>query len=170
MLAGIKDFATLDMFLSLGDYGIDSLMAMELGQVLERDFDLSLTLQEIRSLCVRDVCLLSGATNAVEAAKFSESHKASSDFEKPTLLDNVSKHYNLQEIVPKNAIVPLTQSNDSKEVLFIVHPMEGTVLPVLATLANHLQVTAYGLNCTKQADMTSMETLAKSYLQVTKKR
>ena len=52
------------MFLSLGDYGIDSLMAMELGRILERDFNLSLTLQEIRSLCIRDICLMSGATNA----------------------------------------------------------------------------------------------------------
>ncbi|GAU91939.1 hypothetical protein RvY_04096 [Ramazzottius varieornatus] len=168
-IMGIKDFASLDMFLSLGDYGIDSLMAMELGQVLERDFDLSLTLQEIRSLCVRDVCLLSGATNAVEAAKFSESHKASSDFENPTLLENVNKHYNLQEIVPKTAIVPLSESRDSKVTLFIVHPMEGTVLPVLATLANHLQVTAYGLNCTKQADISSTQALAESYLKEVKK-
>ena len=59
------------MCLSLGDYGIDSLMALELGQVLERDFDLSLTLQEIRAVRIRQICMMSCAMNAVEAAKMS---------------------------------------------------------------------------------------------------
>ncbi|OQV25865.1 Fatty acid synthase [Hypsibius exemplaris] len=165
-IMGIKDFASLDMFLSLGDYGIDSLMAMELGRILERDFNLSLTLQEIRSLCIRDICLMSGATNAVEAAKFSE---VRSEFERPVLLENVSKHYNLGELMPKATLVLLRQVQETKETLFIVHPMEGTVKPVLETLSNHLQVTAYGLNCTAQVDTTSMSALAASYIQEVKK-
>lgn len=162
-IMGIKDFAALDMFLSLGDYGIDSLMAMELGKILERDFNLSLTLGEIRSLCVRDICLMSGATNAVEAAKFSENKTLS---ETPTLLDNVKKHYNFAELVPKQAVVALRQVKERNEIMFIVHPMEGSVLPVLESLANHLQITTYGLNCTADSDLTSMETLAKSYIKV----
>jgi acyl carrier protein len=162
-IPGIKDFASLDMFLSLGDYGIDSLMAMELGRILERDFTLSLTLQEIRSLCIRDICLMSGATNAVEAAKLSE---VRSEFEKPVLLDTVQKHYNLGELVPKAALVLLRQVKEIPEILFIVHPMEGSVSPVLATLSNHLQVTTYGLNCTANMNLTSMSTLAASYIKV----
>ena len=155
------------MFLTLGDYGIDSLMALEFGQVLERDFDLSLTLQEIRALCIRDICLMAGATNAVEAAKMSGGKAPANDVDStPTLLDNVSKHYNLQEIVPKKTLVPLVQVKDSTDVLFVVHPMEGSVLPVLATLANQLRVTTYGLNCTEQVDLTTIESLAKSYLTV----
>ncbi|XP_055354920.1 fatty acid synthase-like [Paramacrobiotus metropolitanus] len=164
-IMGIKDFGALDMFLSLGDYGIDSLMAMELGKILERDFNLSLTLQEIRSLCVRDICLMSGATNAVEAAKFSENKTLS---EVPTLLDTVKKHYNLNELVPKETVTLLRQVKERNDTLFIVHPMEGSVLPVLEALANHLQVTTYGLNCTQTSDMTSMQTLAASYIKALK--
>lgn len=189
------------MFLSLGDYGIDSLMAMELGRILERDFNLSLTLQEIRSLCIRDICLMSGATNAgplivvqsfvfsvgvdicighkfhfmakylwffspVEAAKFSD---VRSEFEKPILLDTVPKHYNLGELVPKQTLVLLRQVQNVPDTLFIVHPMEGCVSPVLETLSNHLQVTTYGLNCTSHVDTSSMKSLAASYIQVRRK-
>jgi len=47
--------------------------------------------------------------------------------------------------------------------------MEGSVSPVLETVANHLQVTTYGLNCTSDCDVKTMTTLATSYLKEIKK-
>lgn len=159
---GIKDFATLEMFLTLGDYGMDSLMAIEFGKILERDFELFLTLQEIRSLNVRDICLMAGVSNAVDAAKLFQSQS----FVAPTFLESAKKHYNLTELVPKNAIVLLRQVRERKEIMFLVHPMEGSVVPIMESLANHMQVTTYGINCTADADLSSVETLAASYIKV----
>ena len=88
------------------------------------------------------------------------------EFEKPILLETVPKHYNLGELVPKSTMVLLRQVQDSPQTLFIVHPMEGCVSPVLESLANHLQVTTYGLNCSSTVNLTSIASLAASYIQV----
>lgn len=52
---GVKDPSTLDPHSTLGDLGMDSLMAVEIRQGLERDYDVLLTAQEVRSLKILDL-------------------------------------------------------------------------------------------------------------------
>ena len=52
---GVKDPSTLDPHSTLGDLGMDSLMAVEIRQGLERDYDVLLTAQEVRSLKISDL-------------------------------------------------------------------------------------------------------------------
>ncbi|GAU89979.1 hypothetical protein RvY_02463 [Ramazzottius varieornatus] len=107
-------------------------MAMELGLVLERDFGLSLTLQELGSLFVKDMYLLSNTSNALSASKvYSKIADGMS-----LIVDTAYKHYDLNCIVPKQSIVQLCQVPKSKQILFFVHPTEGSVLPSLQLLAN----------------------------------
>lgn len=49
-ILGISDLLTVNPHLNLGDLGLDSLMAIEIGQTLERDFGLILTLKDLRSV------------------------------------------------------------------------------------------------------------------------
>ncbi|XP_049273337.1 fatty acid synthase-like [Rhipicephalus sanguineus] len=51
-ILGVKDPSKMNPSVSLGELGIDSLMSIEVKQLLERDCDVSLSMQEIRQLTV----------------------------------------------------------------------------------------------------------------------
>ncbi|KAH7950196.1 hypothetical protein HPB49_020732 [Dermacentor silvarum] len=73
---GIKDTSSLNPNISLGELGIDSLMSVEVKQTLERDYDLTLSMQEIRQLTIariRDISEGSkGESSACESAGAAE--------------------------------------------------------------------------------------------------
>lgn len=50
MILGIQDLKTISMHSSLAELGMDSMMAVEIKQTLEREFDVALTAQDIRGL------------------------------------------------------------------------------------------------------------------------
>ena len=47
-IIGVSDVESLDLDTNLGDLGIDSLMGVEIRQVLERDHELTLNMKDIR--------------------------------------------------------------------------------------------------------------------------
>ncbi|KAL3249265.1 hypothetical protein MRX96_056088 [Rhipicephalus microplus] len=51
-ILGIKDSSTVNPSITIGELGIDSLMTVEVRQLLERDYDVALSMQEIRQLSV----------------------------------------------------------------------------------------------------------------------
>ncbi|KAH6943743.1 hypothetical protein HPB50_026358 [Hyalomma asiaticum] len=54
-ILGIKDPSKMNPTVSLGELGIDSLMSIEMKQLLERDYDVTLSVQEIRQLTVSQI-------------------------------------------------------------------------------------------------------------------
>ncbi|XP_065297860.1 fatty acid synthase-like [Dermacentor albipictus] len=60
-ILGIKDPSKMSPTVSLGELGIDSLMGIEVKQLLERDYDVALTAQEIRQLTVNQLREISKA-------------------------------------------------------------------------------------------------------------
>ena len=68
-ILGVKDHTKLDPGTTLGDLGLDSLMAVEIRQGLERDYDMVLSAQEVRQLRIKDI-------QAIEASKADEDKKA----------------------------------------------------------------------------------------------
>ena len=57
-IIGLKDIACMDKNVTLGSLGIDSLIAIEIKQTLERTKSLSLSLKEIRDLTIDKVLQL----------------------------------------------------------------------------------------------------------------
>jgi fatty acid synthase len=60
---------------SLGDLGLDSLMGVEVKQTLERDFDTSLSMREIRQLTLSKLKGLSSSGSTGEAASIKETRE-----------------------------------------------------------------------------------------------
>ncbi|KAL1477482.1 hypothetical protein MTO96_035704 [Rhipicephalus appendiculatus] len=67
-ILGIKDPSSLKPDITFGDYGMDSLMAVEVKQTLERDFDLALSMQQIRQLTIKELRNI-GHTSSIASTK-----------------------------------------------------------------------------------------------------
>lgn len=49
-ILGVNDISQINPDANLGDLGLDSLMGVEIKQALERDYDITLSMKEIRTL------------------------------------------------------------------------------------------------------------------------
>lgn len=54
-IMGIKEKAKLDPKATLGDLGLDSMMAAEIGNVFENEFHMAMTPQEIRKFTIEKI-------------------------------------------------------------------------------------------------------------------
>lgn len=63
---GIRDLATVNLDSSLADLGLDSLMAVEVRQTLEREHDLVLSMREIQQLTLRKLQELSSQAGTAD--------------------------------------------------------------------------------------------------------
>lgn len=52
MRLGVRDASSLNADSSLADLGLDSLMGVEIRQILERDYDIVMAMREIRQLTI----------------------------------------------------------------------------------------------------------------------
>ncbi|XP_062234915.1 fatty acid synthase [Platichthys flesus] len=153
-ILGVRDVNSLNTDASLADLGLDSLMGVEVRQTLERDYDIVMTMREIRQLTINKLRELAkpGVSN--------ESHRAKRD----------GVHFSLESdftqlLVNPNSptVTPLNTIENQERPLFLVHPIEGTIA-TFKTLASKLSMPCYGLQCTKAAPLDSIETLAAYYV------
>jgi len=68
-LSGIRDQKTISLNSTLAELGMDSMTAVEIKETLEREFEVYLTLQEIRKLTFVSIDKLSVANRSTEADK-----------------------------------------------------------------------------------------------------
>lgn len=64
--SGVCDVSSLNAESSLADLGLDSLMGVEVRQTLERDYDIVMTMREIRLLTINKLRELSSKTGTAE--------------------------------------------------------------------------------------------------------
>uniref|UniRef100_A0A673VNW4 Fatty acid synthase n=1 Tax=Suricata suricatta TaxID=37032 RepID=A0A673VNW4_SURSU len=158
-ILGIRDLATVNLDSSLADLGLDSLMGVEVRQILEREQDLVMSMRDIRHLTLRKLQELSvkaGTANELAAPAPKEDIPASGQapLSLSTLLVN-----------PEGPT--LTQLNcvqSSERPLFLVHPIEGSIT-VFHSLASKLSIPTYGLQCTRAAPLDSIQSLAAYYIE-----
>lgn len=77
-LLGIRDLAGINLDSSLADLGLDSLMGVEVRQILEREHDLVLPMREVRQLTLRKLQEMSskaGSDTGAYQAAGCERHK-----------------------------------------------------------------------------------------------
>ncbi|KAF5278958.1 hypothetical protein FQA39_LY05636 [Lamprigera yunnana] len=159
-ILGIKDVKMVSATASLADLGMDSLMGTEIKQTLERNYDMTLSAQEIRALTFARLAELTvGSTPASTTdAVITNGTKS------PSIDGQVQFDLNIN-IMPHEVLLNMSKNSDNnkKSAIFVVHPIEGNVHS-LQSLANKIQVPVYGLQCTTACPVDSINDLAKYYV------
>jgi fatty acid synthase len=154
--SGVKDPSSINKDATLGELGLDSLMGVEVKQTLERDYDLTLPMQEIRSLTLDKLRNISSGM-----AKSSSDHGKSAGVD----IEKVSRRFNPKQLMPSETLIQLSEGDKTHGLLFVVHPIEG-VLVALQPVMTKVKRTVYGIQCTRDAPNDSIANLSAYYLQV----
>ncbi|UJR12471.1 hypothetical protein I4U23_016646 [Adineta vaga] len=151
-ILGISDASTMSSDSTLADLGLDSLGSVEIKQLLEQKYSVSIVnTKEIQQLTVKrlkEIDSGSSFTNITET-------KTSS-----TVLP-----VDLNQLLPKDTLVLLNEKVKSNKYqhLFLIHPIEGHV-EMLRELAQHLSIIVVGLQSTSDVPDTSIEDIAAYYI------
>lgn len=157
-ILGVRDVNSLNFDASLADLGLDSLMGVEIRQILERDYDVVMSMRDIRQLTISK--LQEVTTNNSKGPNESNSATTKRDAVYPLANSDPT-----QMLVSPDGptVVPLNSVQSQKRPLFLVHPIEGSVTS-LKTVASSLNMPCHGLQCTKAAPLDSIQSLASYYV------
>lgn len=162
-ILGVKDPSSLNPNISLGELGMDSLMGVEVKQTIERDYDLALSMQEIRQLTVARLREISGGGGAPAEAPAAAAAAAVEKGGEHADVSEVPRLTLVEKLVPDRVLVEMNGIKGTTPV-FIMHPIEGHV-GALTELAGHLPVRAVGVQRTPDIPVRSIEEMAAIYLQ-----
>ncbi|XP_068150522.1 fatty acid synthase [Drosophila tropicalis] len=165
-IMGLRDVKSIQDKTTLFDLGMDSLMSTEIKQTLERHFDLVLSAQEIRQLTFSALKQID-AHESVTAAASPEAASLSNQTEQTAIgqSDETRKVF-AKEVLPQQVLVRLhtkATAASNEPAVFFLAPIEGFTIAV-ETLAASLTCPAYGLQCTEQVPLDSIEACAAYYL------
>ncbi|XP_046609412.1 fatty acid synthase-like isoform X1 [Neodiprion virginianus] len=155
-IMGLKDLKTVSLQTPLAELGMDSMMAVEIKQTLEREFEVFLNAADIRGLNFAKLQEMS-----LKKVKGSEEDKGSESKTDEILTGMQILIQNLGTVeLNRNVCVPLVTNGKEGEEVFIIPGIEGTY-PVLQSLAVKLKSRTtclqLGLN---SSNLTSIESLA----------
>jgi len=120
-------------------------MGVEVKQKLERDYDIHMTMNNVRALTFNKLKELEGGVVDV------------------TEIEIVQEYLTKDQLKPSTDIVVLN-SRESDKKIFIIHPITG-VVDSLKTIASHLKCAVYGIQYTSCSPATNMNDLAKFYIE-----
>ncbi|XP_069807612.1 fatty acid synthase isoform X2 [Dendropsophus ebraccatus] len=159
-ILGVRDVTSLNPDTTLADLGLDSLMGVEVRQTLERDYDIVMAMREVRQLTINKLRELSSKPGHSEESKPSQKTSVQPDL---SFLDL----NNLLVNPDASTITKLNDVQSNERHLFLVHPIEGSIA-AFHNLASKLNISCYGLQCTKAAPLDSIQNLATYYIQCIK--
>lgn len=149
-ILGIKSTKGLNNKITLAELGLDSLMGVEVKQTLERDYDIILSLQEIRSLSINQLHEI-GSGNLADNLEN----------------DAVDSNLIISELSFKPTLEAITKLNtvENDTPVFVIPPIEGE-FNVLKPLAELLKRPVIGLNWVKSlGNCKDIQEVAKYYNQ-----
>ncbi|XP_026523135.1 fatty acid synthase [Notechis scutatus] len=154
-ILGVRDVNSLNADTSLADLGLDSLMGVEVRQTLERDYDIVMSMRDVRLLTINKLREFSSKSGTQDI--LSQETKGSQT-------DQLRVDLNSLLVNPDGpTIIPLNEVKNTESPLFLIHPIEGSIT-VFNTLASKLHIPSYGLQCTKAAPLDSIQNLASYYI------
>ncbi|TGZ54716.1 Fatty acid synthase [Temnothorax longispinosus] len=115
-IMGLKNINAVPLNVPLAEMGMDSMMAVEIKQMLEREFDISLTAQDIRTL---NFAKLKQMTNTTEPGKIHNTNKINEDFN--VLIQKMKN----SDFVPDILVELATKKEVGKGNVFLLSGIEG---------------------------------------------
>lgn len=158
-ILGISDASTMSSESTLADLGLDSLGSVEVKQLLEQKYSVSLAnSKEIQQLTIKRLKEIDTNSSAVPAPAATTTE---------TAVSSVLPSIDLSQWLPKDVLVLLNEERPGNKYahLFLIHPIEGHV-ELLRELAQRLPITVFGLQATKDVPDTSIEDIAAYYIKV----
>ncbi|XP_023313670.1 fatty acid synthase-like [Trichogramma pretiosum] len=140
-IMGLKDLKTVSPQTSLAELGMDSMMAVEIKQTLEREFELFLTAQDIRSLNFAK--LQEMAAKNAEASKKRGGADADKNAEVITGMKLLVRVVGTADFNPE-VCLPLATKQEGKAEIFMIPGIEG-IGKVFDNLALKIKAPAYCL-------------------------
>ncbi|XP_074596467.1 fatty acid synthase-like [Brevipalpus obovatus] len=147
-ILGMKDIYSCDRTITLGELGMDSLMAIGVQQALDRNFGVSATSREIRQMRISDLIDLSNNSTDISPSKY--------------------EPYDSSLVEESNLSIQLTEriiklNNQNGDILFVFPPVEGD-FSSYSGLFDNLQHSAIGLRWTYDlAHLNSIEKVAEEF-------
>lgn len=158
-ILGIRDKKSVSMDSPLSKLGLDSLMSVEITQLLEREFHLFIPLKELQSMTLHELEQRTKSKDGI--AKESSKHQHQSFLE--LLLKNISNK-------PKSddTVLHLSDNDVNKESvkLLIVPGIEGITAEVWEELALKLDFDSYILQLNKSSQAASVMEIHDYIIQV----
>ncbi|XP_074599362.1 fatty acid synthase-like [Brevipalpus obovatus] len=145
-ILGIKDIYALDPQITLGELGMDSLMAIEVQQTMDRNFNVSITPKEVRQMKICELIALS--------KKFDSNEIVRAQLKQIDL--DLSEE---SQFLPEEPTKIL--NNCSGELMFALPPIQGHYR-AFSGLLERLEQPVIGLNWTYDlSHLTTLEDVAK---------
>lgn len=162
-IMSIRDIKSISMDATLSELGMDSLMAVEIKQTLEREFELFLTPQDLRSLTFMKLQELAESRDkGTDHVKL----KMAND-DKPVgmamLLRNLGDETNSDK-----TILRLTSKNDKAKYLscaLIIPGIEGVAGNAWHTIAASITLPTFVLQLSNAAELNTVEEIAKALIE-----
>lgn len=157
-IMGIRDLKSVSLGTTLSEMGMDSLMAVEIKQTLERDFELVLTPQDLRSLTFQKLQEFSDARDSSDVVKMifaSEGNNQGMEL----LLRNLGDESKCNEI-----LLQLRTAADSSKInmppTIIIPGLEGTAGQAWYNIGSQIISRANVLQLHRFAEITTLKELA----------
>ena len=129
-------------------------MGVEVRQTLERDFDIQMSMKDVRLLTVNKMRELTSGGSPKETDKGADKRFNSEETKTEIILPEMGKQ----------SLVHLNDVKSYQKPLFVIHNINGTVEP-LRTLARNLSCPVFGLQYTSTSPKDSIQSLSASYIQ-----
>uniref|UniRef100_A0A0K0ESV2 Fatty acid synthase n=1 Tax=Strongyloides stercoralis TaxID=6248 RepID=A0A0K0ESV2_STRER len=177
-ILGVNDVSQLNPDANLGDLGLDSLMGVEIKQALERDYDIVLSMKDIRTLTLNKLQQMAesgGATSDVLQSTGGDLIKENEKEAEQNTVEVLEKQMNqlfkmrvdVNDLEPEDMVIKCNKIDEGPKVFFL-HSIEGIATPLKKVMKN-CKFPAYCFQATKSVPNDSIESVAKRYIKEMKK-
>ena len=159
-IMSIRDIKSISINTSLSELGMDSLMAVEIKQTLEREFELFLSPQDLRALTFMK---LKEFVDARESNDDKAKLKLASD-NIPMMLRNIGDEANSDKTILR--LESKDKSENSKSLALIIPGLEGTAGKAWYNVALSLDIPTYILQLRNTKNCVTLDEIVSFILQV----
>ncbi|XP_067015650.2 fatty acid synthase [Anabrus simplex] len=169
-ILGLRDLKSVSGIATLTELGMDSMMAVEIKQAIEREYEVFLTPQEIRNLTIKQLQELAAADGTQDASGAKKDEQIPDGAEKAKKLQFIFNFYGNKE-TGSQILLPLLSLNSRRTAspLFMIPGMEGTAT-TLEYLSKNLTPSCVGLQLCCHNTSTTVPGMAAHLLQHIRKQ